>query len=94
MELLLEAVMVTAVGVGAEKVRITAVCSPGQVRFGDTFTDCKVTTVKLLVVVTVPPRVVTEMGPVVAPDGTVATICVAVSLVMVAGVPLKVTEVA
>jgi hypothetical protein len=51
-------------------------------------------TVKLVGLVTVPPGVVTLMGPVVAPAGTVVTICVAVFVVIDAVVPLNVTEVA
>jgi len=50
-------------------------------------------TLKDLVVVTVPPvEVVTLMGPVVAPTGTLVVILVAVSVLMTAVVPLKVTE--
>jgi hypothetical protein len=43
---------------------------------------------------TVPPGVVTVIGPVVAPAGTLVMISEATSVVTVAGVPLKVTEVA
>src|SRR5262245_33554519 len=51
-------------------------------------------TVKLLALVAVPPGVVTEIGPVVAPVGTVAVICVAESTVKLAFVPLNLTELA
>src|SRR6266545_193390 len=51
-------------------------------------------TVKLEALVAVPPPVVTSMGPVVAPDGTVPVICVSEFTVKVAPVPLKVTELA
>jgi len=51
-------------------------------------------TEKLVAVVAVPPGVVTEIGPVVAPEGTVAVICVDESTVKLAAVPLKVTDVA
>jgi hypothetical protein len=52
-------------------------------------------TVKLVALVAVPEGVVTLIGPVVAPDGTLAVICVSESWVKdVAGVPLKVTDVA
>lgn len=48
------------------------------------------TTVKVPVLVPVPPEVTTEMTPVVAPTGTVAVICVALLTVKVAvGTPLK-----
>ena len=51
-------------------------------------------TVKLVVLVAVPPGVVTLSGPVVAPAGTVAWIAVAEVTVNVAAVPLNVTAVA
>jgi hypothetical protein len=52
-------------------------------------------TVKLVALVAVPPGVVTAIGPVVAPAGTVAVICVERSTLKVAALtPLKVTEVA
>ena len=51
-------------------------------------------TVKFVALVAVPPAVVTVILPVVAPAGTVATICVAVFDVIVAVVPLNFTEVA
>jgi len=51
-------------------------------------------TVKLLVLVVVPPGVVTAMGPVVAPVGTVAVIWVALLTVTVAFMPLNLTTVA
>src|SRR5262249_13493269 len=49
-------------------------------------------TVKFVALVAVPAGAVTVIGPVVAPAGTVVTICVAVAEVIVAAVPLKVTE--
>jgi len=49
---------------------------------------------KFVVDVAVPYGVVTEIGPVVAPRGTVALITKLLNTVNVAGVPLKVTEVA
>jgi hypothetical protein len=49
---------------------------------------------KLDALVAVPPGVVTEMGPLVAFFGTVETMASAVSLTMVAAVPLKATAVA
>ena len=51
-------------------------------------------TVKLVPAVPVPTAVVTLMGPVVAPAGTVALTDVAVLVTIVAGAPLKVTTVA
>jgi len=51
-------------------------------------------TVKLLPLVVVPAGVVTEIGPVVAPAGTVALICVDEFTKKVALVPLKLTAVA
>jgi hypothetical protein len=52
-------------------------------------------TVKLAVLVPVPPGVVTEIGPVVAPLGTVAVICVAeLTVYDVAATPLNLTAVA
>ena len=51
--------------------------------------------VKLVLLVAVPPKVVTEIGPAVAPVGTVAVICVGESTVnKVAGCPLNSTAVA
>ena len=47
----------------------------------------------LLLVAAVPAGVVTEMGPVVAPPGTVAVSCVAVSGVNAAAMPLNATAV-
>src|SRR2546426_6635381 len=52
------------------------------------------TTVKLVVLVAVPPGVVTLSGPVVAPAGTVAWIAVSELTVKLALTPLKVTAVA
>jgi hypothetical protein len=52
------------------------------------------TTVKLLALVAVPPGVVTAIGPVVAPAGTVAVIWVEELTVKLALVPLNLTEVA
>jgi hypothetical protein len=51
-------------------------------------------TVKLVALLAEPPAVVTLMVPVVAPEGTVAVICVAELTVNVAVVPLKLTAVA
>ena len=51
-------------------------------------------TVKLVLLLAVPPGVVTPIGPVVAPAGTVAVICVPEFTVKTALVPLKVTAVA
>lgn len=48
-------------------------------------------TVKEVALETDPDDVVTEIKPVVAPEGTVVTICVAVDDVTVAETPLKVT---
>ena len=50
-------------------------------------------TVKLPELVPVPAEVVTEIGPVVAPDGTVAVSCESVPAVNDAVVPLTVTDV-
>ena len=49
---------------------------------------------KVLMLVAVPPGVVTLTGPVVAPDGTVAVICVDELTVKSAVVPLNLTPVA
>lgn len=57
-------------------------------------TDGNGVIVKLDALVAVPPGAVTEIGPVVAPDGTVAVICVALTTVKVAETPLKFTAVA
>ncbi len=51
-------------------------------------------TVKLVVLLALPPLVVTAIFPVVAPVGTVAVICVSEFTVKVADFPLKVTLVA
>src|SRR6267378_3428928 len=51
-------------------------------------------TVKLFVLVAVPPCVVTLSGPVVAPSGTVASIAVSEVTVKLALTPLKATAVA
>jgi hypothetical protein len=51
-------------------------------------------TTKSFALVAVPPGVVTVMGPVVAPAGTVAVICVFEFTVKLAEVPLNVTAVA
>jgi hypothetical protein len=48
-----------------------------------------VVTTKLVLLVAVPSGVVTVMGPVVAPAGTVAVICVLLLTVKVAATPLK-----
>ncbi len=50
-------------------------------------------TVKLVVVLTLPPLVVTFTLPVVAPVGTVAVICESLTTANVAAVPLNVTAV-
>lgn len=51
-------------------------------------------TVKLVALVALPPAVVTATAPVVAPPGTVAVICVGLTTLKDAGVPLNVTELA
>jgi hypothetical protein len=51
-------------------------------------------TVKLPLLLPVPPEVVIVIGPVVAPDGTVAVICDAEFTVKLAETPLNDTEVA
>ena len=51
-------------------------------------------TVELVALVAVPPGVVTAMGPLAAPLGTVAVICASEFTVNVAAVPLNVTAVA
>lgn len=53
-----------------------------------------VVTVKLEELVALPPGVVTVIGPLAAPLGTVAVICVSEFTANVAAVPLKVTDVA
>ena len=54
-----------------------------------------VMTVKLVALVPVPPGVVTTIVPLVAPEGTVAVICVALTTLKIAAVvPLKATAVA
>jgi hypothetical protein len=62
--------------------------------FSVTLLECVLLTVKLVVLVAEPSAVVTLMGPVVAPAGTVAVILVALTTLNVAAVPLKVTAVA
>ena len=49
-------------------------------------------TVKLLVLVAIPAGFATAIGPVSAPPGTVALICVAESIIYVDGTPLNLTE--
>ena len=51
-------------------------------------------TVKLAAVVAVPAGVVTATGPLVAPAGTVAVICMSLFTMKVAATPLKLTAVA
>jgi len=51
---------------------------------------CGAKTVKAAVLVALPPGAVTEIGPVVAPAGTIVRIVVAVEEATVAGVPLNV----
>ena len=51
-------------------------------------------TVKLVALVAVPERVATLIGPVVAPVGTIAVICVSETTEKAAEVPLKVTDAA
>jgi hypothetical protein len=63
-------------------------------RLSVTLLACLVLTVKWVVLVTDPAGVVTLIGPVVAPTGTVAVILVALTTLNVAAVPLKVTAVA
>src|SRR5882762_5552727 len=62
--------------------------------FSSTTGDTEGPTVKLLALLAVPPGVVTLIGPVVAPDGTVAVIAVAEFTVKLALVPLNSTDVA
>lgn len=52
------------------------------------------TTTKLLALLAVPPFVVTEIAPVVAPLGTMAVICDAFAVKLVAATPLNATAVA
>src|SRR5207302_294904 len=63
-------------------------------RLSDESVGALAVTVKLLALVAVPPGVVTLIGPVVAPLGTVADIVVAELTEKFALVPLKVTAVA
>jgi hypothetical protein len=66
-----------------------------SLRCREMFRSCEgPVTVKFVALVAVPPAVVTVIFPVVAPDGTVVTICVAVFDVIVAVVPLNFTDVA
>ena len=51
-------------------------------------------TVKFVALLAVPDGVVTEIGPVVAPAGSVAVICVSLFTVKLAASPLKLTAVA
>jgi hypothetical protein len=62
--------------------------------FSSTTGDTKGPTVKLLALLAVPPGAVTLIGPVVAPDGTVAVIAVAELTVKLALVPLNSTALA
>src|SRR5712691_810963 len=62
--------------------------------FSSTTGDTEVPTVKLLALLAVPPGVVTLIGPVVAPAGTVAVMVVAEFTVKLALVPLNSTTVA
>ena len=48
-------------------------------------------TIKLVLLVARPKGVLTVIGPVVAPDGTLVTICVGVAELIVAVVPLNLT---
>jgi hypothetical protein len=65
--------------VGVKLVMVGAPCDPPEV------------TRKFVLLVPEPVNVVTPIGPVVAPVGTLATICVAVAEVTVAEAPLNVT---
>jgi hypothetical protein len=51
-------------------------------------------TAKFVALVTLPPGPVTVIGPLVAPAGTLATICVSLEIMKTAGWPLKLTAVA
>jgi hypothetical protein len=72
----------------------TKTCCPGFARSTAKLKTVLDATVKLVVVVNVPPGVVTEIGPVVAPVGTVAVIWVAeFTTTLVAVIPLNLTTV-
>jgi hypothetical protein len=60
----------------------------------DTITRCRLQHRKVILVVAVPLGVTTWIGPVAAPEGTIAVICVLASTLKLAGTPAKVTEVA
>lgn len=79
-----EPVIVTSVPTGPEVGEIDVIVGPAVV----------VVTVKLLALVPVPAEVVTAIGPLVAPAGTVAVTCVALSTVNDAAAPLNVTALA
>jgi hypothetical protein len=64
-----------------------------EVGLNETIVGVGTVTVKLVALVAVPPAVVTLIGPVVAPAGTGATICVAAWEVTTADTPLNLTEV-
>lgn len=79
-------------------VPVTVTCVPAVPLVGENDeivgAAATVDTVKLAVLVPVPPAFVTEIGPLVAPVGTVAVTCVSLLTVYDADVPLNFTEVA
>ena len=75
-------------------VPVTVIAVPGVPMFGVKLVIVggeESPTTKELLLAAEPAGVVTEIGPVVAPDGTVVTICVNEEEVTVAAVPLKET---
>jgi acetyl-CoA carboxylase alpha subunit len=85
---------VTAVAVvNSEPEIVTSVPTGPEVGANEVTTGAR-TTVKLAALVPVPAGFVTATGPVVAPTGTVAVIWRSESTTKLAGVPLKVTELA
>jgi len=78
----------------ASETRTTPRATRCLLRLSVTLLPCLMLTVKVVVLVADPAGVVTLIGPVIAPAGTVVVIVVALTTVNVAAVPPKVTAVA
>jgi hypothetical protein len=81
-----------SVGTGSNAEPLTVNATPAATIAGVSAVicgGCCTITVNAVALVTLPSGAVTEIGPVVAPAGTVATSVVGLALVTVAGVPLK-----
>jgi len=82
-------------GVGSKFVPVIVTAAPGEPMVGVKpviVGAAEVVTANGILFVAEPVGVVMAIGPVVAPLGTLVTICVVVAEVTVAAIPLKVTE--